>query len=102
VELSSFAAGGGPALVLQLQLLVLLFVIPQGSAFAVVVARSPPPTSTLRHPERSAAESKDPDAHDPTKTARTISTNDVFAVACSPHVPKKHRHLDQRQRTLPP
>ena len=43
------------------------------------VFSSPHPKS--RHPERSAAESKDPDATRPTDTDRTFSTNNAVALA---------------------
>jgi hypothetical protein len=50
------------------------------TAFAVAVACSLQLAQTARHPERSAAQSKDPDASRLAQTDQTISTNNAFAV----------------------
>jgi MFS family permease len=60
-------------------------------AVAVAVACFPQTNPQTRHPERSAAESKDPDIFGTATTVRTISTDSIiaFALARSPQTDPK-------------
>jgi hypothetical protein len=56
-----------------------LGIVRSTTAFAVAVACSLQLTQTTRHPERSEAQSKDPDTSCLAQTDQTISTNNAFA-----------------------